>query len=381
MNINNDAVGLIAFGLHNNTVVKKLDLSCNNINATAMKELSKHISSLEYIDLSKNQSYPWTVYCASIRYCRGTNLTLCGGKGIEDHVKKILENLQINATLQSLTLYDITSTAEIMAINSILINSVTLKEVNILWKSKETIVTCGKLISYRMENRKLTTNNYPFIPFDNNINDIVRHFICGWQYNMVAQKLDISHNNITDDGAVLISDCLKHNHILKELNLSHNQISVRGITKLSKSTKHATLLEYVDLSVNKASPWCMYCSIIKRSINSLTLCGDEGIEEYTKEITDSLRKNLTLQSLTLHASRSNLGCYKDKIANEENMKWLQSILVIHGKLFFNTLVDDDVNVTSSNNSKVVNIKILYDVDCKCLPETICLPNMMLMMIQ
>ena len=376
MNIDDDAVCLIAFGLHNNTTVKELDLSCNSINAAGIKKLSKCTSSLEYINLSRNPSFPWSVYCASIRHFRVRSLTLCGG--IEGNIRKTMSNLQINATLQSLTLCDIiTSTAEIMAIKSILIDNTTLKEFNASWKNKETTVTCGKLISYKIENRKLTTNNYRFISFDNNINDIVRHFMCGWQYDIIVQKLDISHNNITDDGAVLISDCLKYNNVLKELNLSHNQINLRGITKLSKCTKNATLLEYVDLSVNKTSPWCMYCSIIKRcSISSLTLCGDEGIKQYTKEITDSLHQNATLRSLTLLACRSNLGSYKDKIAKEDNMKELQSILVIDGKLFFDTLVNDDVSIPSSNDSsRVVDIKILYDVNCKCIPETICLPNM------
>ena len=64
----------------------------------------KHTTSLEYIDLSENVSSPWKVYCAIIRHCHSNILTLCGDEGIQAHAKEIMDNLQRNTTLQSLTL-------------------------------------------------------------------------------------------------------------------------------------------------------------------------------------------------------------------------------------------------------------------------------------
>ena len=59
-------------------------------------------------------------------------------------------------------------------------------------------------------------------------------------------------------------------------------------------------LEYVDLSGNNASPWGVYCVVIRHChVDSLTLCGDDGMEEYVKKITSSLEVNRRLQSLTL----------------------------------------------------------------------------------
>ena len=67
-----------------------------------------------------------------------------------------------------------------------------------------------------------------------------------------------------------------------------------------KSEKNTSTLEYVDLSENGSSSWGVYCAIIRYCcVNSLTLCGDDGMEEYVKEITDSLETSTTLKSLTL----------------------------------------------------------------------------------
>ena len=59
-----------------------------------------------------------------------------------------------------------------------------------------------------------------------------------------------------------------------------------------KNYENISTLEYVDLSRNMSSPWSVYCAIIRHCcVNSLTLCGDEGIKDYVKEITDSLQRN------------------------------------------------------------------------------------------
>ena len=55
----------------------------------------------------KNDSFPWGVYCAIIRHCSVNSLTLCGSKGMNEYFKKIIETLQTNTTLQTVTLNDI----------------------------------------------------------------------------------------------------------------------------------------------------------------------------------------------------------------------------------------------------------------------------------
>ena len=358
---------------------KILKLGNCNLGYIGMNSLLEHfiknsanMSTLEYVDLRQNQSSPWDVYCAIIRYCSVNSLTLCIDEEIKEYVKEIVDNLKTNTTLCSLTLCDIESTAVLEAVRYLLVDSTVLKELNATWMSSGAKITCGKLVTISsLDNRKLTLNKYPFTFFKENVNDIARYLISG-MYNIITEKLDISCNNITDDAAVVISDALKYNNALKELDMSQNQISTTGMNKLSKSIKGSTLLEYVDLSGNNSSPWGVYCAILRRCrAGSLTLCGDKEIKEFVKEIIDSLQRNITLHSLTLCASKSSVIRYKDMMVKPNTiMPQGIRILVIDGKLIFRVVHDDK----EESNSRVMNIRILYSGGCEYSPETITFPN-------
>ena len=67
------------------------------------------------------------------------------------------------------------------------------------------------------------------------------------------QKLDISCNNISNDGAVAISKYLKANKTLKELNMSRNKIASHGIIKIAEAIQINTTLRLLDISHNKTS--------------------------------------------------------------------------------------------------------------------------------
>ena len=68
---------------------RMLNLESCNLRSIGMNSLLEHvlymnkdhISSLEYVDLSGNNSSPWTVYCVIIRHCCVISLTLCGDDG------------------------------------------------------------------------------------------------------------------------------------------------------------------------------------------------------------------------------------------------------------------------------------------------------------
>ena len=504
--VNGDTVCLLTFGLYNNITVKKLDLSFNEIkdneaviisdclkyNNTlqvlnlshneitdngavaisdclkynkALKEvnfsynfmdfrgvvtLSEVIKYVEYVDLSGNKPlqssdyiYPWSGYCIIIRHCCVNKLTLCGDKGMKNYVKNILDSLQVNATLQSLTLcafrsYNVIMSRERYEPQSTLVingklhfstlvdgdEEVTTKRVvnvNVKIYDSDGIYKCSTetinlsnnnvsddrvcLLTFGLYNNlRVKTLNLSF----NNLNDDEVAIISDClRHNSTLQTLDFSHNKITDDAAVVISYCLKRNNTVKELNLSQNKIGFKGINSLSEGIR---FVEYVDLSGNMSPPWVGYCIIIRRcSVNKLTLCGDEGMKNYVKEVMDSLQVNATLQSLTLCTSRSSnvvrhedmlynrkwspytsessdVGRHEDMLCNRKgslytsgssnvdshedmlycNNRW-RSHLVINGKLYLNALVNGAEEVT---NKRVVNVKILYDIDDQCLPETI-----------
>ena len=118
----------------------------------------------------------------------------------------------------------------------------------------------------------------------------------------------------------------------RSLELSNCNLGENGINILLQHTiKHKesmSTLEYIDLSGNHASPWGMYCAIIKCCcVNTLTLCGDDGMEGHIKEITDSLKANRTLESLTLCSiGRSGVNSIQEVLVNrtsltEVNLSW------------------------------------------------------------
>ena len=92
---------------------KILELKQCNVTDVGMNVLeqfiSEKLSTLEYVDLSGNESSPWGVYCAIFKHCSINNLTLSGIQASEmkEYVSEITENLQKNTSLTSLTLCNI----------------------------------------------------------------------------------------------------------------------------------------------------------------------------------------------------------------------------------------------------------------------------------
>ena len=275
--------------LKHNKTLKKLDLSQNKLSVNGMNKIIHDIKnegtvlSLDYVDLSKNQSSPWGVYCAIIKHCYVNSLTLCGDEGMDEHIKEITDGLEANMILLSLTLFDIGKTG-VESIKAVLMTNVTLTGMNLSWQkiksegieniliqtlySPVTSIDSAKqrddsdrivnvsilydsgavsdedLLSQSNES-KLVINLS-----DKMINDNAAHVLAfGLCNNTTVEELNISHNEITDEGAIAIISCLKHNKTLKKLNLSHNRISINGMVKMLENIENrgTTLsLEYVE---------------------------------------------------------------------------------------------------------------------------------------
>ena len=392
-NITDDGAMVISDSLRHNNAIKELNLSQNAINIKGMdmfSECVKYIQSLEYIDLSQNRSSPWKVYCAIIRKCDSNNLKFCGNEGIKAHAKEIKDSLQMNTKLQSLILHGYIdgyksnkAVQSILDIKGILYFNTSSSDdgnrthnniargVGIEVKifccsnhdcSSESISTLpnGIKVNLLTDEQKGTSGSVSDEVLDY-VTDVLYLLSLGLNNNMTIRKLDLSHNKMSNDGAVIISDCLKRKNTIKELNLSHNRIGVEGMDKLSQ---YALSLEYIDLSANKSSPWKAYYVIIRGCHSSnLTLCGDEGIKAHAEEITNGLQNNITLQSLTLHGYMG-YSC-------THSIKNVNSILDIDGKLFYNNAISDDRNRKSNSKLKrVVDVK----VKIFCYGNQDCSPN-------
>ena len=141
-------------------------------------------------------------------------------------------------------------------------------------------------------------------------------------HSYLSQAINLAEKNIDDDAAYVIAFGLCNNTTVENLNLAHNNINFNGMNELSECVRHVLPLEYVDLSENKSSPWHVYCAIIRCCCgNKLTLYGDEGMKEYAVEITDALRHNSTLESLTLcKIGRIGMGLIENILNNNTTLK-------------------------------------------------------------
>ena len=242
-------------------------LDDNNLRDVGMNSLLKYVIKnrkllkIKIVDLSGNKSSPWGVYCAIIRYCSVNSLTLCGDEGMNEYVEEITDSLQSNTRLDSLTLCKI-GRIGVQSINKVLCKSSTLNKVYLSWE-KICVENQNRLVHRKFSNADTivdinvlysgdsTGHPNKIISLSNkNINDDAVCLIAfGLHENVMVQKLDLSHNEITDAGAKDIDDCLRNNKILQELNLSWNKIT----SVKAKEDNCKRYLHKLDISCNHIS--------------------------------------------------------------------------------------------------------------------------------
>ena len=182
--------------------------------------ISENTSTLEYADLSDNNSSPWGVYCAIIRHCSAYSLTLCGDHGIEDYVYEIKDCLQMNTKLISLQLCNITNNG-VISISEAIQGNTTLHIFDI---SNDSICDDGATA----------------------IGNSLRH-------NISLQQLNISHNNITDRGIEVIAEAIQTNSTLQNINISKNHISTEGLLYFMEAIKKNYTLQQVNITHNNVT--------------------------------------------------------------------------------------------------------------------------------
>ena len=117
-------------------------------------------------------------------------------------------------------------------------------------------------------------------------------------------KVKLLPHNIT---SLMSFICTKQSIQWKSLELQQCKIGDTGMSVLQQFISDTTsTLEHVDFSKNYSSPWGVYCAIIRHcSVNSLTLCGDDGIGQYVNELKEVLQMNTTLISMKLSNINNN----------------------------------------------------------------------------
>ena len=271
---------LMTFMSNSSMQWKALELSkCNitDIGMSVLKQfISDRITTLEYVNLSHNDSSPWGVYCAIIRHCSVNSLTLDGGHGMEEHVNEMRESLQMNTSLQSLTLCNIFG--NIKLIKEVLSYITTLNEVNLPCRKVTDNNDFHKLedllfhttLQYKCDDDTLVSDSNRIMKVNllcnkscNSINTGNLNILHASQkgiddYGVTVittfcdgfKIINLSNNRISDNGVITISDYFKNNIHLLELNLSKNKITSEGAKKIAKAIKINPVLQNINISKN-----------------------------------------------------------------------------------------------------------------------------------
>ena len=221
--------------------VKELDISNHDISSKETKMIFKTVhekTSLQILNISHNNiSDDGAKAIGEVlrSHCRDNSMTTTI-KGVtnEDDIRY--------STLQKLNMsYNNISSEGIVALSDYLKNSNTLQQLTISWDVYETPLVLDGINMYANMSGKY-------------FGDIGIILMSAFLFhNDRVQKIDISHNNISDYGAQAISEYLESNITLKEFNMSNNEITNHGIVKIAKAIKKNTTLRLLDISHNNLS--------------------------------------------------------------------------------------------------------------------------------
>ena len=326
----NHISSLVSFLSHSTVNLKVLKINKCNYGDVGMNILEQYItdskettSTLEYVDLMGNNSSPWNVYCAVIKQCSVSNLTLCGDDGMEEFTVNMDNCLSVNTALQSLTLCEIGNTG-LNTIKTLLANNklLHLDEFNLSWKnisSKATdnlnvlLQTKYPVSNEMTDNRAVTvnilwdgTNNST--PDSLNLSDQcegdgVSFIAFGLCNNRTICTLDTSNNNIGNLGAQEIARALHENQTLQTLNISSNDIQVDGAKAMAKALHENKALQYLDISNNNIldNGVIAISECIKKNskLQELVTSGNNISSKGAKQIAEAVKINTTLRNLDI----------------------------------------------------------------------------------
>jgi len=313
-------------------VLELKNTNCGDIGINILKQYmidnKETTSTLEYVDLTGNNSSQWNVYCTVIKQCTVSNLTLCGDHGMEEFTNIIEDSLLTNTTLQSLTLCEIGKTG-LDVVKTLKFNnnsSLHLNEINLSWKKISSKRIGHSSVSSHC---KLPVNNKMVL--DDSVSKVVMINILwdessnctpcsldlssqcrgdgalliafGLCNNTMVHKLDISNNGISDDKVSAISECLKHNIMLQDLNISCNNIGAVGVNELAQILQANITLQKLDISKNSicndGAVAFTNCLKNNSSLQELNLSENEITNEGARRISEAIKINTTLLKLNI----------------------------------------------------------------------------------
>ena len=235
----------LANWLKTNNTLKKLTIRFNKIDSAGLNKISNNIEKLDTLNIEDNNLHSTGIMhiCSALKVNNNmTTLDLCGNNIGDTGAHCIGSMLETNKTLKILDLSD-NNIGHIgaKALATGITNNVHLEILN-MHNNKLGGIGCN-MIGYALaKNNKLKN-----LQMSQNIIDDVLGLNTGLQTNTILETLILFHNNIGDN--IINFDPNK----LKVLDLNTNDITDIGALALTNKLETNTYLQSLDLSHNKIS--------------------------------------------------------------------------------------------------------------------------------
>ena len=250
-----------------NSALCKLNLSSNKITdegAMRLAEAIKVNKTLQKLNISKNwiskEGVMRIVEACTINrtlhklVCTHNNLSKSGLAVINEYIKK--ENaVQIFEASYNTVIASSSCGPQLHLVIPILFQSLIWSpdgwENNFLNYDKQVWLvddTIWENIPCRFTHDSLTELEFPH---NSMIHNALVDIVQGIAQVDTLQKLDISGNKISDDGAIAFGACLNANTTLTEIDMSWNNITCKGASVIAESIQVNTALQKLNISDNK----------------------------------------------------------------------------------------------------------------------------------
>ena len=402
--ISDDGLSSISDCLKINATLSKLNLSNNIITVEGAKRLAEAIKvnkTLQELNISKNwiskEGVMRIVEACTINrtlhilVCTHNNLSKSGLAAINEYIRK--ENaVQIYASYNTVIASSRCGSQLVIPTFQSLIRSPDGWENNLLDYDKQVWLvndTIWKIIPCRFTHDSLTELELSYCIIPNNaLVDVIQ----GIMQVITLQKLNISSNKISDDGAIAFSECLKTNTTLIELDMSWNNITCKGASVIEEAIQVNTALQKLNISNNKIFDdgaitfseclktlieldisWnnitCKGASVIAEAIQvntalqKLNISYNRISDDGAIAFSECLKTNTTL--IELDMSGNNITCKGARVIAEaiQVNTALQKLNIFHNKIF------DDGAITFSEclktNTTLIELDVsLNNITCK-----------------
>lgn len=353
------------------------DSKCTNNDIIQILDILKKNKFLRTLDLSKcNIKYilpkiTETLYETNLQYLNlhDNNITY--------NIVDLIDGLKNNNTLTNLNLSkNNLQDDNIYILAEILKNNNTLQKINL---SDNFISDNGFtfIINALVNNSSIVSLNLSY----NNIIDLILDqypLLDNFRKNKSLQELRLSHNMLTTDGIIVLSEILKYNSSLLTLDLSINKITANQLNYLTDALKVNKTLTELILTRNliKDDGFYQIINILKENIlKDLWISSNEITDINIKYLCEVLKINSSLRSLDLSFNNlTDISIYylADILEDNETLEYLD---LSNNKITCNALIKMFEALESNSSLKFFGINKVSTINnnlFECVKKTLTL---------